>query len=149
MRLWRISKFADLSGEGGLIASARWHSRGRRIVYLVDHPASALLEAIVHLEIEIDDLPDNYKLLAIEAPDDIAMAAVELSELQSDWRRNTRLTRSRGDDWLSRGEATLLRVPSAIVAPAFNFLLNPVHPDRAKINLIDVTRIAFDPRLFR
>ena len=149
MRLWRISNFADLSGEGGVIASARWHSRGRPIVYLADHPASALLEAIVHLEIEIDDLPDDYKLLAIEAPDDIATAAVELSGLQSDWRSNTRLTRSWGDDWLSRGETALLRVPSAIVAPAFNFLLNPTHPDRAKIRLVEVTKIAFDPRLFR
>ena len=44
MRLWRISDFADLAGEGGLLVSGRWHSRGRRIVYLSDHPATALIE---------------------------------------------------------------------------------------------------------
>jgi len=50
MRLWRISDHANLSGDGGIFFSARWHSRGKRIVYLADHPASALLEVIVHVD---------------------------------------------------------------------------------------------------
>jgi RES domain-containing protein len=45
MELWRISIYADLSGAGGLMASGRWHSQGKRIVYLADHPSSALLES--------------------------------------------------------------------------------------------------------
>ena len=50
MELWRISNYADLSGAGdGLLAAGRWHTRGRRIVYLADHPASALLEMLVHM----------------------------------------------------------------------------------------------------
>jgi len=47
MELWRISNYADLSGAGGLQAAGRWHTRGKRIVYLADHPASALLEMLV------------------------------------------------------------------------------------------------------
>ena len=57
MRLWRISNHASLTGEGGLYASGRWHTRGQRVVYLADHPASALLEVMVHLEIDAEDLP--------------------------------------------------------------------------------------------
>jgi len=48
MELWRISNYADLSGGGGLQAAGRWHTRGKRIVYLADHPASAVLEMLVH-----------------------------------------------------------------------------------------------------
>ena len=50
MELWRISNYADLSGIGGLRAAGRWHSQGRRIVYLADHESSALLEMLVHMD---------------------------------------------------------------------------------------------------
>ncbi|AVT78400.1 hypothetical protein RPPS3_43380 [Rhodopseudomonas palustris] len=58
MELWRISNYADLTGTGGLRASGRWHSRGRRIVYLADHPSSAVLEMLVHMDREF--LPATY-----------------------------------------------------------------------------------------
>ncbi len=83
MKLWRISEFTTLSGEGGLLASGRWHSRGRPVVYLSDHPASALLETIVRLQVDPDNLPDTYKILSIETPDDIAINAVEEAGLAS------------------------------------------------------------------
>ena len=47
--LWRISNYLDLSGEGALGTSGRWHTEGRLVVYLADCPAGALLERIVHL----------------------------------------------------------------------------------------------------
>ncbi len=81
MRLWRISNYADLTGAGGLTSSARWHSRGTKIVYLADHPASALLERLVHLEIDPEDLPSAYQLLAIEVPDHLAVERVEAGSL--------------------------------------------------------------------
>ena len=28
MRLWRLSQFTGLTGEGGLHASGRWHTQG-------------------------------------------------------------------------------------------------------------------------
>jgi RES domain-containing protein len=53
--LWRISNFVDLSGEGGLGASGRWHTEGRLVVYLADCPAGALLERIVHMTDMVED----------------------------------------------------------------------------------------------
>ncbi len=43
MILWRISNHDDLVGLGGEKADGRWHSaaRGKRIVYLSEHPALA------------------------------------------------------------------------------------------------------------
>jgi len=76
VRLWRISNYSDLSGPGGLKASGRWHEKGRHVVYTSDHPASALLEAMVHLEIDFEDLPDTYQLLEIDVPDDDGIAFV-------------------------------------------------------------------------
>ena len=147
MRLWRISKHASLSGDGGLYAAGRWHSRGRRIVYLADHPASALLEILVHLEVAAEDLPSHYQLLGVEVPGDVATMSAEESELPPDWRAQHAPTRARGDDWIAAGTSTLLQVPSAIVPASANFLLNPAHPDAARIDIATARRAAFDPRL--
>ena len=97
MRLWRISDHADLSGVGGLHASGRWHSRGRRVVYLADHPASALLEVLVHLEIDVEDLPTHYQLLGVDVPDDVAITLLDERGLPDDWRNQRAVTRARGD----------------------------------------------------
>ena len=147
MRLWRISDHANLSGDGGIFFSARWHSRGKRIVYLADHPASALLEVMVHVEVDAEDLPSDYQLLGIDVPDDATIESIDESGLPSDWRQQTRLTRARGDDWLRAGATALYRVPSAIVPEAANYLLNPGHADAARIVIASAIRAAFDPRL--
>jgi RES domain-containing protein len=147
MRLWRISHHASLSGEGGLHASGRWHSRGRRVVYFADHPASALIEVMVHLEIDAEDLPTHYQLLGIAAPDELVITTIEEDTLPADWREQTALTRARGDDWLHGGSTALLHVPSAIVPEAVNYLLNPAHADAARIDITSALRAAYDPRL--
>src|SRR5262245_34999019 len=147
MRLWRISDHASLSGDGGLFFSARWHSRGRRIVYLADHPASALLEVIVHLEVSAENIPDDFQLLKIDVPDDLAIDQPDQGELPGDWRERVSLTQRIGDAWLNDGLTSLFRIPSAIVPKANNYLLNPRHADAARIVIASAARATFDPRL--
>jgi RES domain-containing protein len=147
MRLWRISDHASLSGDGGLLGSARWHSRGKRIVYLADHPASALLEVMVHLEVRAENIPDGYQLLKIDAPDDLAVDDADPGEVPANWRERVSLTQKIGDDWLNNGSTSLLRVPSAIVPETNNYLLNPAHADAVRIVIASAIRAAFDPRL--
>jgi RES domain-containing protein len=144
MRLWRISNHASLSGDGGLYASGRWHTRGRRVVYLADHPASALLEVMVHLEVDAEDMPRDYQLLGVDVPDDIPAAFMGLPD---NWRDDVARTRALGDAWLREGSSALLRVPSAIVPDARNYLLNLAHADAARIAIVESQRAAFDPRL--
>lgn len=144
MELWRISNYADLSGIGGLRAAGRWHSQGRRIVYLADHPSSALLEMLVHMDRDL--IPASYQLLRIVAPDDIAIEAGD-AELAPDWRAQTLTSRAIGDRWLDRATSALLRVPSAISAKGNNYLLNPGHPDSARIAVAEITKAPFDHRL--
>src|SRR5262245_44428805 len=148
MRLWRISNFPDLRGQGGLLASGRWHTRGRSVVYLSDHPASALLEALVHLEIDADDLPDSYQLVTVETPDDVAFEAIAIGELPRGWVQDLDTTRALGDRWLANGRTALMRVPSAIIPMASNWLLNPTHAHHAELSVADIKRLCVDPWLF-
>ena len=102
---------------------------------------------MAHLEIDAEDLPSHYQLLGVEVPDSAAITALGENELPAGWRQQLLLTRARGDDWLRAGATALLRVPSAIVPEAANYLLNPAHPDAARIGIASALRAAFDPRL--
>lgn len=144
MELWRISNYADLSGVGGLRAAGRWHSQGRRIVYLADHPSSALLEMLVHMGRDL--IPATYQLLRVSVPEDSAVETVS-NDLPAEWRSRMMVSREIGDRWLDRSTSALLQVPSAISERGTNFLLNPAHPDAAKIAVAEIIKAPFDPRL--
>lgn len=147
MVLWRISNHASLAGEGGRRASGRWHSRGKRVVYCTDSPASALLEILVHFEIDVADLPARYRLLKISVPDGVHVERVSPSDLPSNWIENTAATRAMGDAWLTRAATALLAVPSAIVPETSNVLVNPAHPDATRLRIVQTTSHVIDPRL--
>jgi RES domain-containing protein len=149
VRLWRISNYVDLTGIGGLVTSGRWHLRGMEIIYLAESPASALLERLVHLEIDPDDLPSTYQLLTIEIPDGPAFDAIGANDLAPDWRNNDASTGPIGDRWLRDRRTLLLQVPSAITPHTVNWLLNPRHPDAPRVKITDVIHAPFDQRLFR
>lgn len=147
MILWRISNHIALDGAGGLRASARWHSRGRRIVYCAANPAAALLEILVHLEIDPDDAPRHFRLLRIEAKPGIAEDRLPIKALPRNWADVTAATRKIGDAWLARRRTALLRVPSAIVPETWNVLINPLHPDARRIRVVQIIEHPFDQRL--
>ena len=151
MRLWRISNHANLSGEGGRRVEGRWHERGRPAVYLAEHAALALLETLVHLEIDADDLPSHYQLLTVDVPNSVAVeefSEADLADRMADWRRAPQETRNLSRPWFEQKRAALLRVPSAIVPAAFNYLFNPLHPDAARIAVVARQTAEFDARLF-
>lgn len=149
MILWRISNHVSLAGDGGMRASGRWHTRGHRVVYGSETPAAALLEILVHFEIDVRDLPTRYRLLKLRAPDDLAVDRVMAADLPADWLEQADLTRAIGDRWLQAGRSPLLRVPSAVVPETFNVLLNPGHAHAAQFELLHVSDHAIDSRLLR
>jgi RES domain-containing protein len=116
---------------------------------LTDHPASALVEVLVHLEVDPEDLPNAYQLLAVDFPDDIHIETIEENKLGATWREQANLTRQAGDPWLHQNRTALMRVPSAIVPAAVNWLLNPAHAESAKVHIAEVIPAPFDRSLFR
>lgn len=149
MLLWRISNHSTLDGEGGLIASARWHTRGHRIVYLAETSAGALLEALVHLELDLDNLPPSYQLLKAEASDGVSVLHVEESKLPANWRADLVSTRTIGDQWLASGDTALLRIPSVIVPETWNLLLNPQHREASAVRVKWRRAYPWDTRLLQ
>jgi RES domain-containing protein len=146
---WRISNHSTLDGRGGLYASARWHTQGYAVVYLATSPAGALVEVLVHLELDPQHLPASYTMLKAEAPDDDQPRRIALESLPDNWRDDLLLTRRMGDDWLLTGQSALLEVPSAILPETFNLLLNPRHPDAQHVAVLWHQPFPYDHRFFK
>jgi RES domain-containing protein len=148
MELWRISNHIALDGEGGRRAPARWHSAGSPVVYLAASPPGALIEVLVHLEIEDATVPLTYALLRIEVPSRLRIPALSPPDGES-WKQDETITRRLGDAWLTSGRSALARVPSAIIPETYNYLLNPLHKDAPRIRIVESLRAVHDPRLLK
>ncbi len=146
MILWRISNHTDLSGLGGERAHGRWHKagRGKRIVYLSEHPAVALVETLVNLRGNAALFPERFQLLKVSLP-----AAVDVAEAEAIKRlESLDETQAVGDKWLASGESAILRVPSVPSPESWNYLLNPLHPKAIGVAIDWSRSIAYDRRLF-
>lgn len=151
MRVWRLCRqpFAAtaLEGVGGLYASGRWHRRGRPIVYAASSAALAALEVLVH--VDPLDAPDDLRLLTIELPDDLGVERVDAADLPAHWTAVPAPDElaALGSDWLMSRRSAALSVPSAVIPIERNLLLNPRHPDIARVRVVDDAPFTFDPRL--
>lgn len=144
--LWRVSNRVALDGEGGLRASARWHTRGRRIVYLAESAAGALIEALVHLEVDPAAPPRHFTLFQVSVPPEVAIEPVDAAALGGHLT-DLDLTRELGDQWLKSMRSPLIRVPSVLLPETFNVLFNPAHAAAAEVRAAGQYRYPWDPRL--
>lgn len=154
MRIYRISNYRDLNGDGGRRAAGRWHNKGRPIVYCAATAAAAMLETIAYLARNDPTLiPSTFQLLTIELPDDVERDSVSRAQLPVDWQVRPAHTRAIGDAWLRGGKSAILVVPSALAPQTENYLLNPAHSDLqpprgGRIKIVEVAKYPFDSRLF-
>ncbi len=144
---WRIVKrrhaATAFDGAGAARTGGRWNSRGVPVVYASQSQALAALESLVHL-----NPPVLFKYVAFRLtfPD----ALVEESrKLPPDWQAEPPppSTKAIGDLWVREARSAILVLPSVIIPAETNFLLNPAHPDFAKIKIGKPRPFAFDPRL--
>lgn len=149
MRVWGIARevYDPLDGEGPRRFGGRWNSRGAPVVYTAAHLSLAVLEVLVHADPDL--IPRDLAVFELDLPDDISMERVYLDALPADWQRlpEHRVCRQAGDDWLARGSAAVLALPSAIIPEETNYLMNPAHPDGRRVRVVRTRPFVFDPRL--
>jgi RES domain-containing protein len=137
------SRKAAFSGQGGVVASARWHTAGQPIVYTSQSLSLAALEILVHLK-QTDDL-QPFRAFVLEIPDDKILVP---RSYPTRWATDYKVSRAFGDSWLKAAERVALRVPSVITPGEWNYLLNPAHPNFSlKWIISGPTSYTFDGRL--
>jgi RES domain-containing protein len=147
--VWRFSQHESLDGRGGLLASARWHTRGREILYCAPNPATAVLEILVHSQVREPAALAHHRFIKVEIPDELSRQTVDEAALPTDWSRRTAVTRAWGDRWLREGHSALLVVRCVLVPETYNVLINPRHADAARITRLAVMPFPLDSRLVR
>lgn len=151
--VWRIGHSGSLTldelGFGSTLGDGRWHadcSGARQVVYCASSRALCQLERRVHCN---GATPKNMAHIRLEISRKFhLMAAADLA-LPADWRQNQGATQTIGMRWLASKSSLGLWVPSFVEPAENNLLLNPAHPDYAKVGLVvEKNPFIFDPRLF-
>ena len=153
MRVWRIARERFLetayTGEGAWLYAGRWNPIRTRMVYTSTSLALAAVELFVNLEPR--DAPED--LVAVSATwldGEVSIETVPVEALPPDWRAlEHRELRAMGAAWITARRFAAWMVPSAAVEGEWNVLLNPAHPDFAKITLAEPRSFRFDPRMFK
>lgn len=133
-------------GLGSTFFDGRWHTKtGRQIVYTSSSRALCQLEKRVHTGgLAVKD----QILMRLDLPEDAVLLDVVDMGLDAQWASDVALTRSLGDEWLLRARSVGLWVPSFVEPLERNLLLNPMHPQYARIALtVERIPFEFDPRL--
>lgn len=147
IRAWRITKSKHaataFSGGGAKIYGGRYNSPGTAIVYTAGSASLAILEVLVHLQ--APDLIKRYVIFEVTF-DESLVIAVNPATLPKTWRSSPtpKTVQDIGDTWAANGSSAILRLPSVIVPSEWNYLLNPTHPDFAKIKIGPKQPITFD-----
>lgn len=155
MRVYRIEreKYLEttLKGFGAAFTEGyRWNSIKTYLVYTAESRALATLEVSVHLDFS-EDLPNDRYYVEIDIPDDIEILELRTEDLPENWNIQPPSfeTQYIGDDFVKDNEAAVLMVPSSIVPPECNYLINPNHPEAKRITVISKQQLTFDKRFKR
>ncbi len=150
IRAFRIVKprwaATAMDGEGARIAGGRWNPPGLPVVYLAESRALAALEMLVHLDRLARQMP--MVIIEVEFPDSL-MTEVFPADLPRNWNlaAGADPLKRLGAEWLRGMRSLAMRVPSVVIPEETNFLINPRHPDAARIRLGNPVPWRFDARL--
>jgi RES domain-containing protein len=117
------------------------------MVYTATSRALAALEFFVNLE--PNEAPDDLLIAEATIPNE-CVETIDLKLLSRNWRAlNNLRCRDLGSAWAASLRSLALKVPSVAVDGDWNVLLNPKHPEFAKVAIGSVKPFRFDERLFR
>ena len=136
------------TGEGARLYGGRFNTKGTAVVYTGGSVALAAFEMLVHLDSH--GVLETYQMCRVEFDESLVLD-LDPKHLPSDWRQDPvpASTQMLGDDWVTAGSSAVLRVPSAVVPQDSNYLLNPAHPDFARIVIHAAAKFTYDPRVLK
>ena len=133
-------KDSTLSGIGAEKVGGRWNEVGTRAVYCSENISLALLEYYVHSE-NIANLPKEIIVAKIEFPDEFDI--IELEELPERWDQYpySSKTTSVFTGLVKEQGFFALKVPSTIVVPESNIILNPLYKEFGKVDIVEFIKL--------
>ena len=146
MTVYRITQIQFSSSLTASGLAARWNFGGSFVIYTAESRSLACLENLVQRSGEGRN--DLFKIMVIEIPDNLLAEKIELASLKKNWNsiENYTYCQSLGNKWLNDYNSCILQLPSVVMKQEHNYLINPQHPDFAKIKLSGKEDFDFDNR---
>jgi len=140
------ASYVALDGEGAFRYGGRWNRAGTAVVYATSTLALAALEYLVHVNPE--DAPTDLVALELAIPD-VALDTWDIAQLPPMWRDAVPplACQQRGDAWVAAGTSLGVWVPSVVIPPEHNLLLNPAHSAMVDVRVLSEAPFTYDPRL--
>ncbi len=140
-------RHAIFDATGAMLKGARWNSPGKRVIYAAETYAGAVLEILVHANLA--SVPNTLASVTIDIPSDIEFESLSSTDLPGWDAEDLLSSRTFGDRWLQERRTAVVFVPSVVLrGREHNVLINPEHPDFARIQASAPEPISWDPRLF-
>jgi RES domain-containing protein len=142
MILWRLTRsaYTALDGAGPMAHGGRYSSPGLPVVNFTSEAALAVLITLRYLPADLVGVSDDYLLGYTEIDADPEwIADLNAHENPRTW----------GDDWLKSGRSLLAATPSAVLPEADLVMMNPRHPDAAKVTPLIYRKFDFATCLHR
>lgn len=150
MRAFRIAdgRFPIFSGMGARLIGGRWNSPGHPVIYAAETFAGAILEVLVHAN--LNRLPSRHAFVEIAIPESLKTESITSKDL-SGWDATDQIeSRAFGDRWILERRSSVLLVPSPVTGGhERNVLINPEHTDFRRISATDPEPVRWDQRLFK
>lgn len=150
LRLWRIvtGPHPIWSGEGARLFGARWNPPGLPVIYAGTSFALCLVEILVHANRKTP--PSGARFIEAVVPDEVSRETFDPDAFPGwDDLGSLAVAQRFGRAWLAERRSAILLVPSVVTAGRdTNAVVNPGHPDAAKIIVGPETPVALDRRLF-
>jgi RES domain-containing protein len=145
----RKHEAAAFAGEGARLFGGRWNSVGTAVIYAASTFSLALLEIMVNTSTA--RIPPDMVYAPVDIPEGVRLDVLDMATLPQDWFTSPAPPACQilGDSWVRRGETVGLVVPSSIARIETNVLLNPAHPDFARLVVGNIDVMAIDHRLIR
>jgi RES domain-containing protein len=108
-----------------------------------------VLELLVHTDSDL--LPDDLVIVEVQISDAVRVEMLDPATLPEDWRDYPppESLQAVGARWSRARRTLVLAVPSAVNPMELNYLVNPDHPDAARVTIVSARPFVFDPRLFK
>lgn len=151
LRLWRIATGAHAiwSGDGARLFGQRWNPPGLQAIYTGTSFAVCLLEVLVHANRTAP--PSAARYVEAEVAGDVSREIFD-PDAHRGWDDplDPRVAQAFGRAWIEQRRSALLIVPSVVTGGRdTNVVVNPEHPDAARIAVGPEKPVRFAPRLFR
>jgi RES domain-containing protein len=137
VKLWRLTRapYLALDGSGPERNGARWTSPGLPVVNFASEPGLAVLVVLRYLPRDLSAIEQDYLL---------GWTEVDAVPERLPYTPDAQAKRALGDEWLRSGRSLLAAVTSAVLPEADVVMLNPRHPDAARIPPLNTRPFRFE-----